>query len=106
MEIKVYKINNCINCDLLINNLKYAIENLKNNKDINLEICTSLTKMASKNIKEIPALEIDDVVISQGILYSKEDLLEILQNKEILKKRHFENNAICDEKGCKLNDKK
>ena len=73
MKIKVYKTNNCINCDLLISNLKYAIENFKKSQDISLEICTSLTQMAEKDIMEIPALEIDDVVISQGILYSKED---------------------------------
>ena len=104
MNIKIYKTNNCKNCEILLENLNDAIKEI--NKDIKLEICTSIIEMSKKEIIEIPALEIDNEIISQGKVYSKEDLIKILENKSIIKKENFENHDICDEKGCRLNGKK
>ena len=105
MNIKIYKTNNCKNCEILLENLKDAIDSLKNENEIKLEICTSLVEMSKKEIYEIPALEIDNEIISQGIVYGVEDLIKIINDKSI-KRDDFKNHAICDEKGCRLDGKK
>lgn len=104
MDIKIYKTNNCKNCEILLENLKNAISEI--DREINLDICTSIIEMSKKEITEIPALEIDNEIISQGKVFSKEDLIKIINDKDLLNKENFENYVICDEKGCRLDGKK
>lgn len=105
MNIKIYKTDNCKNCEILLENLKNAISRLKNKDEINFEICTSIVEMSKLGIYEIPALEIDKEIISQGVVYSVEDLMRILNDKSLIGDS-FKNCAVCDEKGCRLDVKK
>lgn len=101
MRIRIYKTNNCKNCELLLKNLKEAIKIL-NRSDIELLEESSLINISKKNIVNIPALEIDDKIISEGFVYSSEDLVDIINGKI---NNNLKNNMICNEEGCKINDK-
>ena len=81
MIIKIYKTNNCRNCEILFDNLKQAINKLKRN-DISIIEEKSLISISKKGIAYIPALEIDGNIISEGVVYSVEDIVKIINNEQ------------------------
>ncbi len=108
MKIKIYGTNNCKSCDMLYEVVEEVIRS-EEYKNVELEKVVSLLKIAALKIEKIPALEINGNIISEGVVYSKSDMIKILNSymqETKIDLNNFENQYICDEDGCKLNDKK
>ena len=106
MKIVLYGTKNCKSCDILLSNLKEAILKLENKENIELIKVESIIEISKKSIDKIPALEIDKKIISKGFVYSMDDLVKIISNyEENLDILEYDNQFVCDEKGCRLNDK-
>ena len=106
MKIVLYGTKNCKSCDILFSNLKEAVLKLDNKDNIDLVKVESIIEISKKSIDKIPALEIDENIISKGFVYSVDDLVKIISNyEENLDISKYDNQFVCDEKGCRLNDK-
>lgn len=103
MNIKMYGTKGCKGCDALRQNIENAIKKLGRD-DVYFEIEKSLVKMSEKNISDIPALEIDGKIISSGVVYSSEQIMNIINNNENVDGIGI--NMVCDDGGCRINDKK
>ena len=102
MNIKMYGTEGCRGCEILCENIKEAIKKIGRN-DISFDIEKSLVKMSEKNISDIPTLEINGKIISCGVVYSSEQMINIINND---KADGISKNMICNDGGCTLNDKK
>lgn len=100
--IKIYKTNNCKNCEILLKNLKRALDDIKRD-DISIIEEKSLINMSKKNIVDIPALEIEGSLISEGVVYSVDELIKIINNEE---KSLINKKTKCHDGSCSINDKK
>lgn len=82
MNIKVLG-PGCSNCKKLHESAMEAIKEL--NSNINLEYVTDIEKMVTYGIMSSPALVINEKVVSQGRVLSKEDVIKLIQSNETLK---------------------
>lgn len=106
MKIILYGTKNCKSCDMLFANLKDAISKLDKNNNIELNKVESIIEMSKKNIDKIPGLEIDGKIISKGFVYSVDDLIKIISEfNDKIDISKFNNQFVCDDKGCRLDDK-
>ena len=72
----------CSNCKKLHESAIDAISEL--NSDIDLEYITDIEKMVSYGIMGSPALVINEKVVSQGRLLSKDDIIKLIKSNETL----------------------
>lgn len=103
MNIKMYGTVGCRGCDILRQNIENAIKEIGRD-DVYFEIEKSLVRMSEKNISDIPVLEINGEIISSGVVYSSEQIINIINNNE--KVDGMKINMVCDDGGCRINDKK
>lgn len=91
MIIKVLGTKGCYNCEELYNKLI----NIVNEKKLNIEVekVTSILEISKYNIKEIPGLVIDDKIIFEGLVPSKNDLIKLLTKGSI--DEDIQNEKIC-----------
>lgn len=80
MNIKVLG-SGCASCKKLFEITKKAVSELDQN--IEVEYITEIEKMVSYGIMGSPAIVINEKVISQGRVISKEDVLKLIQKNEI-----------------------
>lgn len=81
MNIKVLG-PGCSNCKKLHESVVEAIKEL--NSNIDLEYVTDIEKMLTYGIMGSPALVINEKVVSQGRVLSKEDIIKLIQSNETL----------------------
>lgn len=91
MKMKVLG-SGCMSCKRLYDNAKEATRDMEN---VELEYITDMEKIISYGIMRTPAIVIDDNVVSQGIILSKEDIKKLLKNSE--------NAESCCDDDCKCN---
>ncbi len=72
----------CSNCKKLHESAKEAINEL--NSNIDLEYITDIEKMIAYGIMSSPALVINEKVVSQGRVLSKEDIIKLIKSNETL----------------------
>jgi len=72
----------CSNCKRLHQAAEEAIKEL--NSNIDLEYITDIEKMISYGIMGSPALVINEKVVSQGRVLSKDDIIKLIQSNETL----------------------
>lgn len=70
--------DNCHKCDILKNNINRVISN--NNFDIKLEYITDIDVIIKYNIMSLPAIVINDNVISFGKVLNDNEILDIFNN--------------------------
>ncbi len=75
MEIKVLG-SGCKSCKVLYETVKDVVD--ENNITANVEYVTDLTKLVEFGIMSVPALVIDNKVITSGKSLSKSELIEII----------------------------
>lgn len=76
MKIKVYGTGCCSSCENLYNAAAKAVSELGIDADISKE--TDIEVIIAKNLMNLPALEINDIVVSQGRKLSADDVKKIL----------------------------
>lgn len=81
MNIKVLG-PGCSNCKRLHQSAEEAIKEL--NSNIDLEYITDMEKMISYGIMGSPALVINEKVVSQGRVLSKDDIIKLIKSNETL----------------------
>jgi small redox-active disulfide protein 2 len=81
MNIKVLG-PGCGNCKRLLEVTKDALKEL--NKEAELEYITDIGVMVSYGIMGSPALMINDKVVSQGRIISKDDVIKLINNNEVI----------------------
>ncbi len=78
MNIKVLG-SGCSNCKKLYEVTKQAVSEC--NCKIELEYITDIEKIVSYGVMSTPALVIDEVVVCQGKIISKEEVIKLINNK-------------------------
>jgi len=81
MVIKVLG-SGCLNCKKLHQSAEEAIKELKAN--INLEYITDMERIIAYGVMSTPALVINERVVSQGRILSKEDIIKLIKSNEVL----------------------
>ncbi len=75
MEIKILG-SGCRNCQKLYDNTKSAIEEL--NIEGNILKVTDFMEIAKYKVMRMPALVVDEKIITSGMVPSKEKIIELL----------------------------
>lgn len=81
MVIKVLG-SGCLNCKKLHQSAEEAIKEL--NANINLEYITDMGRIIAYGVMSTPALVINEKVVSQGRILSKEDIIKLIKSNEVL----------------------
>ena len=77
MKIKVLG-SGCPSCKKLLENTKEAVKEL--NIDTDIEYITDLEKIMASGVMSIPALIINDNVVSKGKVLSKDEITKIIKS--------------------------
>ncbi len=81
MNMKVLG-SGCLNCKKLHQSAEEAIKEL--NVNINLEYITDMGRIIAYGVMSTPALVINEKVVSQGRILSKEDVIKLINSNELL----------------------
>ena len=79
MDIKILG-SNCVKCDSLLKNTRQAVEQLGLGIEVNKE--TDVNKIVAYGVMTIPALVIDEKVVSVGKALSVEKVVELIKDAE------------------------
>ncbi len=79
MKIKVLG-SNCVKCDNLLKNTRQAVEQLGLGIEVNKEI--ELDKIVSYGVMTIPALVINEKVVSVGKALAVDKIIELIKAAE------------------------
>ncbi len=79
MDIKILG-SNCVKCESLLKNARQAVEQLGLGIEVNKE--TDVNKIVAYGVMTIPALVIDEKVVSVGKALSVEKVVELIKAAE------------------------
>jgi small redox-active disulfide protein 2 len=81
MKIVVYG-SGCSSCHKLYDTIAKVIKEKKLNSE--LVYITDLEVIMSKGIMMMPALEIDDKIVSMGRVYNEKEIINLLNNEAVV----------------------
>lgn len=81
MTIKVLG-SGCLNCKKLYQSAEETIKEL--NVNIDLEYVIDMQRIIAYGVMSTPALVINEKVVSQGRILSKEDIIKLIESNEVL----------------------
>lgn len=99
MNIKVLGTKGCRNCDDLYEKIERLIKE-KNYEDITASKVSSVVEIANYKVTKVPGLVVDDMLVLEGIVPSTEDLIKLIENKEI--EDNVVNEAKCCDGACRF----